>query len=205
MTGDPSRKDPRTEHLSDHGLLALTARGDREAFARLYDMYGATAYSLAVRIVRDRELAADVVQEAFLAVWNRAATFDASRGRPSSWILTLTHHKAVDTVRRHERRRAEALDEAAAAPDQAPPVDEQAWSSVARDQVRRALAKLPDPHREVIELAYFAGYTQSELAERLALPIGTVKSRTFAAMNALRDLLAASGLDSEHEWNTSTS
>ena len=205
MTGDPSRKDPRTEHLSDHGLLALTARGDREAFARLYDMYGATAYSLAVRIVRDRELAADVVQEAFLAVWNRAATFDASRGRPSSWILTLTHHKAVDTVRRHERRRAEALDEAAGAPDQAPPVDEQAWSSVARDQVRRALAKLPDPHREVIELAYFAGYTQSELAERLALPIGTVKSRTFAAMNALRDLLAASGLDSEHEWNTSTS
>jgi len=205
MTGDPSRKDPRTEHLSDHGLLALTARGDREAFARLYDMYGATAYSLAVRIVRDRELAADVVQEAFLAVWNRAATFDASRGRPSSWILTLTHHKAVDTVRRHERRRAEALDEAAAAPDQAPPVDEQAWSSVARDQVRRALAKLPDPHREVIELAYFAGYTQSELAERLALPIGTVKSRTFAAMNALRDLLAASGMHPEQEWNTSTS
>jgi len=205
MSGDPSRKDPRTEHLSDHGLLALTARGDREAFARLYDMYGPTAYSLAVRIVRDRELAADVVQEAFLAVWNRSATFDPSRGTPSSWILTLTHHKAVDAVRRHERRRAEAMDEAATAADAAPAVEEQAWSSVARDQVRGALAKLPDPHREVIELAYFAGYTQSELAERLALPIGTVKSRTFAAMNALRDLLAASGLDPEHEWNTSTS
>jgi RNA polymerase sigma factor (sigma-70 family) len=205
MSSEPPRKDPRTEHLSDHGLLALTARGDREAFARLYDMYGPTAYALALRVVRDRELAADVVQEAFLAVWNRASSFDSSRGRPSNWILTLTHHKAVDTVRRHERRRAEAIDEAAGAPDQAPPVEEQAWSGVARDQVRRALAKLPDPHREVIELAYFDGYTQSELAERLALPIGTIKSRTFAAMNSLRDLLAASGLDSEHEWNTSTS
>jgi RNA polymerase sigma-70 factor (ECF subfamily) len=116
----------------------------------------------------------------------------------------LTHHKAVDAVRRQERRRAEAIDEASTAADAAPPVEEQAWSSVARDQVRSALAKLPDPHREVIELAYFAGYTQSELAERLAVPIGTVKSRTFAAMTALRDLLAASGLDPEHEWNTST-
>jgi RNA polymerase sigma-70 factor (ECF subfamily) len=96
------------------------------------------------------------------------------------------------------------MDEASTAADAAPPVEEQAWSSVARDQVRSALAKLPDPHREVIELAYFAGYTQSELAERLAVPIGTVKSRTFAAMTALRDLLAASGLDPEHEWNTST-
>ena len=155
MSDDPSRKDPGTEHLSDHGLLALTARGDREAFARLYDMYGPTAYSLAVRIVRDRELAADVVQEAFLAVWSRAASYDSSRGRPSSWILTLTHHKAVDAVRRQERRRAETIDEAAA--DAAPPVEEQAWSSVARDQVRSALAKLPDPHREVIELAYYGG------------------------------------------------
>src|SRR5947208_6560501 len=205
MTDRRPGRDPSTEHLSDHGLLALTARGDRDAFARLYDMYGGAAYALALRIVRDRELSADVVQDAFLTVWRQASKFDAARGQPSTWILTLTHHKAVDTVRRHERRRAEALDEAAGAPDQAPPVDEQAWSSVARDQVRRALAKLPDPHREVIELAYFAGYTQSELAERLALPIGTVKSRTFAAMRALRDSLAAAGMHPEDEWNTSTS
>src|SRR6478752_6994280 len=186
MTDRRPGRDPSTEHLSDHGLLALTARGDREAFARLYDMDGGAAYALALRIVRDRELSADVVQDAFLTVWKQASKFDPARGQPSSWILTLTHHKAVDTVRREQRRRAEALDEA-------------------RDQVRSAMAKLPDPHREVLELAYFAGYTQSELAERLALPIGTVKSRTFAAMTALRELLAQSGLNPEHEWNTSTS
>jgi RNA polymerase sigma factor (sigma-70 family) len=205
MTERRQRKDASAEHLSDHGLLALTARGDREAFARLYDMYASPAYAVALRIVRDRDLAADVVQDAFLTVWKQASVFDPSRGQPSSWILTLTHHKAVDMVRREQRRRTEPVPEQAA--EQASggaAVEEQAWQSVAREQVRAAMAKLPDPHREVIELAYFAGYTQSELAERLALPIGTVKSRTFAAMNALRELLAASGLDPEREWNTST-
>ena len=198
-------RESRTEHLSDHGLVALIARGDREAFARLYDRYCDAAYSVALRVVRDRELAADVVQNAFLAVWQQARNFDPHRGQPSHWILTVTHHKAVDVVRREERRRAEPLDERYDAADPAPAVDERAWLSVTRDHVRAALARLPDPHREVIELAYFAGYTQSELAERLALPIGTVKSRTFAAMAALRRSLSEAGVTPEGEWNTSTS
>ncbi|HEX2586791.1 MAG TPA: sigma-70 family RNA polymerase sigma factor [Gaiellales bacterium] len=205
MTDRTPRRDPITEHLSDHGLLALVARGDRDAFARLYDLYAGPAYSLALRVVRDRDLAADVVQEAFLAIWNQASKFDSSRGQPSTWILTVTHHKAVDTVRREERRRADAIEEARDIPDASLPVEDQAWQGVAREQVRAAMSKLPDPHREVLELAYFAGYTQSQLAERLAVPIGTVKSRTFAAMNALRELLAASGMHPEQEWNTSTS
>ena len=205
MTDRTPRRDPITEHLSDHGLLALVARGDRDAFARLYDLYAGAAYSLALRVVRDRDLAADVVQEAFLAIWNQASKFDSSRGQPSTWILTVTHHKAVDTVRREERRRADVMDEARDIPDASAPVEDQAWQGVAREQVRAAMSKLPDPHREVLELAYFAGYTQSQLAERLAVPIGTVKSRTFAAMNALRELLAASGMHPEQEWNTSTS
>ena len=205
MTGRKPEGDPHTEHLSDHGLLALTARGDREAFARLYDRYAAPAYSLALRIVRDRELAADVVQDAFMAVWRQASSFDSRRGQPSTWILTLTHHKAVDTVRREQRRRADSLDDTPDRADTGAPVDEQAWQGVAREQVRRAMARLPDPQREVLELAYFAGYTQSELAERLALPIGTVKSRTFAAMSSLRELLADAGMNPEQEWNTSTS
>ena len=206
MSGEAGHKEGRLEHLSDHGLLALVGRGDREAFARLYDMYGGAAYSLALRIVRDRELAADVVQNAFMAVWTQAGQFDSSRGQPSTWILTMTHHKAVDMVRREERRRAEPLDDAAETrPDPGAGVERQAWLGVAREQITAALGKLPDPHREVIELAYFAGYTQSELAERLAVPIGTVKSRTFAAMNALRDILAGMGMRPEDEWNTSTS
>jgi RNA polymerase sigma factor (sigma-70 family) len=199
------QKDPKTEHLSDHGLLALVARGDRDAFAQLYDLYGAAAYALALRIVRDRDLAGDIVQEAFLTIWNQAAKFDPSRGQPSTWILTVTHHKAVDMVRREERRRAEPIEERAETADSALPVDEQAWQGVAREQVRAALRGLADPHREVLELAYFAGYTQSELAERLAVPVGTVKSRTFAAMTALRNALAERGLNPETEWNTSTS
>ncbi len=205
MTDGPSGKDQRTEHLSDHGLLALVARGDREAFARLYDQYSDVAYSLALRIVRDRELAADVVQDAFLAVWNQASRFESSRGQPSTWILTLTHHKAVDIVRREQRRRTEPLDDAAAATDPAPSVEEQAWAGVTRQQVQLALRGLPDPHREVLELAYIGGYTQSEMAERLALPLGTVKSRTFAAMRSLREALQRTGVVTEDEWNTSTS
>ena len=203
-SGDTPREG-RVEHLSDHGLLALIGRGDREAFARLYDLYGAAAYSLAARIVRDRELAADVVQNVFLAVWTGATQFDPGRGQPSTWIMTMTHHKAVDMVRREQRRRTEPLDVVGDYATGETPVDEQAWRGVARGNVRAALARLPDPHREVIELAYFAGYSQSELADRLAVPIGTVKSRTFAAMRALRDALAAAGLHPEDEWNTSTS
>jgi RNA polymerase sigma-70 factor, ECF subfamily len=193
------------EHLSDHGLLALVGRGDREAFARLYDLYGPAAYSLAVRIVRDRELAADVVQNVFLAVWTGATQFDPGRGQPSTWIMTMTHHKSVDMVRREQRRRTEQLDAAGEEPAPGPSVEERAWRGVARGHVRAAIARLPDPHREVIELAYFAGYSQSELADRLAVPLGTVKSRTFAAMRALREELAAVGMHPEDEWNTSTS
>lgn len=203
-SGDTPREG-RVEHLSDHGLLALIGRGDREAFARLYDLYGAAAYSLAARIVRDRELAADVVQNVFLAVWTGATQFDPGRGQPSTWIMTMTHHKAVDMVRREQRRRTEPLDVVGDHTTGEPSVDEQAWRGVARGHVREALERLPDPHREVIELAYFAGYSQSELADRLAVPIGTVKSRTFAAMRALRDALGAAGLHPEDEWNTSTS
>jgi RNA polymerase sigma-70 factor, ECF subfamily len=147
-----------SEHLSDQGLLALVARGDHEAFARLYDGYGAAAHALAARIVRDRGLAADVVQDAFLTLWSQASRFDAARGEPSTWILSLTHHKAVDVVRRESRR-----------------------------------------HQEVLQLAYFAGYTQSELAERLAVPIGTIKSRTFAAITALREQMVALGMRPEQE------
>lgn len=199
------RTEQPTEHLSDHGLLALAARGDRNAFAALYRHHCDPAHALALRIVRDRDLAADVVQEVFLAVWSKAPTYDATRGQPSTWILTMTHHKAVDMVRRMQRRQAAPLELAPDPVDPAPAVEEQAWLGATRAQIAAALRRLPDPHREVLELAYFAGYTQSELAERLALPLGTVKSRTFAALGGLRTELAAAGLHPEDEWNTRTS
>ncbi len=118
----------------------------------------------------------------------------------------MTHNKAVDLVRREQRRRADQLDEErleVPSTDAAP--DQLAWLSSARGQIREAMANLPAAHREVIELAYFGGYSQSELAEMLSVPMGTVKSRTFAALKALRAALEDTGWTKEDQWNTSAS
>jgi RNA polymerase sigma-70 factor (ECF subfamily) len=116
------------------------------------------------------------------------------RAKPSTWILTLIHRRAVDLVRREERRRAEPLDEVPEAAAGSG-TDEEAWLGVQREVVRRALCLLPDDQREALELAYYGGFTQSELAERLGVPLGTIKSRTFAALGHLRDLLSEAGLE----------
>jgi RNA polymerase sigma-70 factor, ECF subfamily len=178
-------------HLSDEALVALVARGDEPALAELYDRVGRVAYGLALRIVRDEWLAEDAVQEGFLAVWRTAASFRAERAKASTWILTLVHRRAVDLVRREERRRAEPLpDEIPMRTGEAgPPTDEAAWLRYERERVQAALAQLPDTQREAIELAYYGGYSQSELAERLGVPLGTIKSRMFAGLARLRELL----------------
>ena len=176
---------------SDEALVALAARSDEHALAELYDRFGGVAYGLALRVVRDRALAEDVVQEAFLAVWRSAASFSADRAKPSTWILTLVHRRAVDLVRREERRRAEPLDVPATGPSVREATSEDdAWASLERRRVRNALAELPEAQREAIELAYFEGYTQSELADRLGQPLGTIKSRMFAGLSRLRQLLS---------------
>jgi RNA polymerase sigma factor (sigma-70 family) len=180
-------------HLSDEALLALCSRADDAALGELYDRYGRVAYGLALRIVRDRALAEDAVQEAFLAVWRSAGTFLAEQGKPSTWILTLVHRRAVDLVRREERRRTEPLEEIAQPTGEA--TDEEAWLRAQRQVVQEALRKLPPDQREAIELAYYGGFTQSELAERLGQPLGTIKSRMFTGLRRLRELLAEAGLD----------
>jgi RNA polymerase sigma-70 factor (ECF subfamily) len=191
-------------HLSDQALVALCTRGDQDALGELYDRYGSAAYGLARRIVRDPTLAEDVVQEAFLAVWRGARRFDARRARVSTWILALVHHKAVDAVRREDLRRGHQLDEASERADDVN-VPREAWLSLQQAEVAAALDELSDPHREVIELAYFAGYTQSELAERLGQPLGTIKSRTHSALARLRELLAARGITTENPWSIESS
>ena len=162
-------------HLSDEALIALVARKDDAALAALYDRFGRVAYGLAVRVVRDRALAEDAVQEAFMTVWRTADRYVAGRSKVSSWILTFVHRRAVDLVR-HE----ESL---------APAPDEEAWLRLRREKVQDALRRLTDQQRETIELAYFGGFTQSELADRLGLPLGTIKSRMFTALARLRELL----------------
>jgi RNA polymerase sigma-70 factor (ECF subfamily) len=187
-------------HLSDEALVALVARGDEPALAELYDRVGRVAYGLALRIVRDERLAEDAVQEGFLAVWRTAASYRAERAKASTWILTLVHRRAVDLVRREERRRAEPLPDEipSRGGDSATPTDEAAWLRYERERVQLALAQLPDMQREAIELAYYGGYSQSELAERLGVPLGTIKSRMFAGLARLRELLDES--QQEGSW-----
>jgi RNA polymerase sigma-70 factor (ECF subfamily) len=188
-------------HLSDEALVALAARSEQSALAELYDRFGRPAYGLALRILRDEALAEDAVQEAFLALWRTAARFVPERGKASTWILTLVHRRAVDIVRREERGRADALEQAPE-PQSRDTVDEEAWLRLRRERVQDALRKLPDQQREAIELAYYGGFTQSELAERLGQPLGTIKSRMFLGLARLRELLGEPGM--EMSW-TSTS
>jgi len=176
-------------HLSDEALVALVARADEGALAELYDRVGRVAYRLAFRVLRDDRLAEDAVQEAFLGVWRTAAGFRAERAKASTWILTLVHRRAVDLVRREERRRADHLEDETRDAGASPSAEDAAWLGFERDRVQGALKQLPDPQREAIELAYYGGYSQSELAERLGLPLGTIKSRMFSGLARLRELL----------------
>lgn len=174
-------------HLSDEALVALVARSDESALAELYDRIGGTAYGLAYRVLRDEALAEDAVQEAFLGLWRGAGSFIPERAKASTWILTLVHRRAVDLVRREQRRRTEPLEDAPEPSDGS--AEEAAWLRFDRERVQAALAQLPDQQREAIELAYYGGYTQSELADRLGEPLGTIKSRMFAGLARLRELL----------------
>ncbi len=174
-------------HLSDEALVALVARSDEAALAELYDRIGGVAYGLAYRVLRDEALAEDAVQEAFLGLWRGAASFVPERAKASTWLLTLVHRRAVDLVRREQRRRAEPLEDAPEAMTES--AEEDAWLRLKRERVQAALVQLPDQQRKAIELAYYGGFTQSELAERLGQPLGTIKSRMFAGLSRLRELL----------------
>jgi RNA polymerase sigma factor (sigma-70 family) len=185
-------------HLSDEAVVALVARSDDEALAELYDRFGRVAYGLAFRVLRDERLAEDAVQEAFLATWRNADRFMPERGKASTWVLTLVHRRAVDLVRREEHRRAEPLSDAVehTGSDSA---EEDAWLRFERERVQAALRQLPDQQREALELAYYGGFSQSELAERLGQPVGTIKSRMFTGLARLRELLAEPGHE-ERTW-----
>ncbi len=194
--GGARRTSPRDySDFPDEALLALAAREDEEALARIYDRYSRVAYGLALRIVRDQALAEDAVQEAFLTVWRTAGSFRADRAKPSTWILTLVHRRAVDVVRREERRRAAPLEGTEEPDERGLAADEEIELTDRRRIVQEALRQLPDEQREALELAYYGGLTQSELAERLSVPLGTIKSRMFTGLRRLRDLLSEAGVD----------
>jgi RNA polymerase sigma-70 factor, ECF subfamily len=161
---------------SDEDLLTQVAQADPDALAEVYDRYSRAAYGLALRVVRDRALAEDAVQETFLAVWRSAGSFAARRGTARAWIMTLAHRRAVDIVRREEVRAAAPL-----------PENDARGETI---DLLLGLERAADPQRETLELAYYGGLTQSEIATRLGQPLGTIKTRTFSALARLRTALA---------------
>ena len=186
MGGTPYRD------LRDDQLVELVAQQDAGALEALYDRYGRPAYSLARRILTEKTLAQDVVQEVFLSLWRDARRFDAGRGSVATYLLSMTHHRAVDVVRREENlRRRRTTDEALEfEPDPKPGVEDNVEAAERRDQVRAALAGLPQAQREALALAYFGGYTQREVASLVGVPLGTVKTRMHHARRHLKGMLA---------------
>jgi RNA polymerase sigma-70 factor, ECF subfamily len=178
--------------LADEELMQLVRRGDPRAFETVYDRHGGPAFSLAYRIMGNRAAAEDAVQEAFLSIWRSRARYQPERGSVRSWILGIVHNRTVDTLRRnlvHDRRRttAEGLEETHEARER---TDVEAARREEARAVRAALDALPGDQNRVIELAYFGGFTHSQIAEMLGTPIGTVKGRMRLGLQKLRNQLA---------------
>lgn len=181
---------------TDDQLVGRLAGGDAAALEMLYDRYVRQCFGLALRIVGDPRLAEEIVQEVFLKLWTQPYRYTSERGQFASWLLSLVHHRSIDETRRRSRTEV-ALDSPGAgsfldtepAPDADP--GEQVWLAEQQRTVRRALADIPDNQREVLELAYYGGLSQSEIAARLGQPLGTVKTRMRSGLQRLRVLLKA--------------
>ena len=188
--------------LQDGQLVQLVAEKDADALEVLYERYGKVAYSLARRILTDEVLAQDVVQEVFLSLWRNAHRFDAGRGTLATYLLSMTHHRAVDVVRREEnlRRRRTSDEVLEFQPDPNPGVEAEAEAAERRSEVRAALAQLPPAQREALALAYFGGYTQREVATLVGVPLGTVKTRMAAGMRKLEQALREAGHEEQQPW-----
>lgn len=179
----------------DGDLILAIARRDAEALMAMYDRYGRLSFALAYRIVGDPSLAEEVVQDAFLQVWNRASTFDLARGsNVRGWLMTIVHNRSIDFRRRDLDRRPahvpiDDVDDLLSVPD--------VWGDVSatltREQMRAAVDTLPRDQRRAIELAFFDGLTHSEIAEREHAPLGTIKGRLRLGLRKLRSVLTATG------------
>lgn len=185
--------------LSDEALLLAIADGAVWAMESLYQRYSRILYSLAYRMVADHQVAEDLLQDAFLAVWRRATSYSPQTGAVRNWLISILHHRTIDhlrKIRRHSTIQEAPLEEieldgGIASPD----VWDQAWQSVKSSQVRAALMKIPTEQRLVIELAYFQGWTHTEIAEGTQIPLGTVKARMRLGLIHLKQVLAQMGID----------
>jgi RNA polymerase sigma-70 factor, ECF subfamily len=188
----PTRRE-KAERLADEELMPLIADRDPEAFEVFYDRHGGAAYSLAYRIVGDRNAAEDVTQEAFISIWRSGGRFDRTRGSVRAWTLGIVRNRAIDALRRSAGKAPkltfddEAILEQEAAPET---TEEEALRRRESDELRGVLRELPDDQSKVIQLAYFGGFTHSEIARMLGMPLGTVKGRMRLGMEKMRTRMA---------------
>lgn len=189
--------DPLTDELDDARLVSAVCRGDQNALADIYRRHGDGVFALVTRVLKDRAMAEEVTQEVFLRLWNEPERFDVQRGALRSFLLRQAHSRAVERVRSEEarRRREDRVDREAVVVG--PDVEQQALAGLGSDAVTEALASLSSAEREAIVLAYFGGHSYREVAARLDLPEGTVKSRIRLGLAKLADRLEASGLGSQ--------
>ena len=193
MTPSPARQLAVEANAQDAELMARVRQRDTDALRVLFDRHAPMVHGLGLRILREAGEAEDLVQDVFLHLWRRAELFDGERGQFTGWLVSLTRNRAIDRLRarRTRERKGDEFEQAsvgAPTPPAAPP-EETAYASELRVAVTKALALLPEPQRVALELAYFGGLSQSEIAERLAAPLGTVKARIRQGMIRMRDLL----------------
>ena len=182
---------PETIQTSDIELLAEITRGNEQALALLYDRYRSILFGLLLRIIHNRAEAEDVLQEVFLQVWQRAGNFDEARGKPFTWLITLTRSRAIDRIRALGSRERTAQQATRETEDVIFDAEQNAILAQRGAVVRNALAELPEEQQRVLKLAYFDGFSQSEIAEKLNSPLGTVKTRMRTGMIRLRELLGS--------------
>jgi RNA polymerase sigma-70 factor, ECF subfamily len=183
----------RAERLADEDLMPLLADKDPEAFAVFYDRHGGAAFSLAYRIVGDRAAAEEVTQEAFISVWRSGARFDAARGSVRSWLLSVVRNRAIDFLRSRAAKAPKLTFDDDSVLEQRPAqerTEEEALRRETAGELRGAIGKLPGEQSKVIELAYFGGFSHSEIAQMLNLPMGTVKGRMRLGLEKIRGELA---------------
>src|SRR5918997_1583543 len=174
--------------LADEDLISLVEAGDAEAFSTLYDRHSRAAFSLAHRMMGERQTAEDLAQDALIKVWRGAGSYRAERGSVRTWILSIVHNRGIDHLRSQaSRRRTQDKIEASAPRSQPSEAFAETWRNSQRDQVREALNTLPPEQLKILELAYFSGYTHEEISDLLRLPLGTVKGRMRLGLKKIRD------------------
>lgn len=182
------------QEMSDLELLALIGRSDKDALAALYERYGRRVFSLAVRILNDSVTSEEVTQDVFLSIWRRGASYSPDKGKFTTWLFSIAHNRTIDELRRRRRDLNRGNDDVEEhldiiAADISP--DDSAVAQSEYAMVREAMKALPPEQRQVVELAYFRGLTQAEIAEKMGQPLGTVKTRMRLALKKLRDALGS--------------